>query len=101
MVYLLHFDRPYCHARHYVGFVDGGPAALAKRLDKHRRGDGARLLEVITEAGIGFTLARTWPDGDRTFERRLKNRHNAPRLCPCCRAACRHTQSRQLTGANA
>lgn len=84
MVYLLHFDTPYRHARHYVGFVNGAET-LEGRLERHRRGDGARLIQVITRAGIGFRLARVWPDGDRNFERRLKNQKNSPRLCPICR----------------
>ena len=28
-------------------------------------------------------LVRVW-EGDRNFERRLKNRHNGPHLCPLC-----------------
>ena len=80
-VYLLHFEKPYRHARHYLGYA----ADLEVRLAQHRAGRGARLLEVITEAGISFTLARTW-EGDRTMERRLKNRHASPRLCPLCRS---------------
>jgi predicted GIY-YIG superfamily endonuclease len=80
-VYLLHFERPYKHARHYLGFATD----LERRLELHRRGQGARLMEVIAAAGIGFTVARTW-EGDRHFERRLKRRHNSPaRLCPICR----------------
>lgn len=80
-VYLLCFSAPYRHARHYVGFATD----LEARLAEHRAGRGARLIQVITAAGIEFTLARTW-EGDRTLERRLKNGHNAPaRLCPICR----------------
>src|SRR6516165_2333863 len=83
MVYLIHFQRPYRHARHYIGFVAEG--GLAGRLERHRSGDGARLLRVITEAGIAWTVAPLWPGADRTTERRLKNRRNAPKLCPVCR----------------
>ena len=79
-VYLLHFDKPYHHARHYTGFT----TSLDARLDAHSKGTGARLMEVITEAGIGFQLARTW-QGTRKDERRIKKQHNAPRLCPVCR----------------
>jgi predicted GIY-YIG superfamily endonuclease len=84
-VYLLHFDRPYKHARHYLGWADD----LDARLARHRRGHGARLVAVITAAGIGWQLARTWPGDGRVLERLLKNQHNAPRLCPICRAAAR------------
>jgi hypothetical protein len=79
-VYLLCFERPYHHARHYLGFAE----ALEARLAAHRAGRGARLLEVIAAAGIGWRLARTWPGGDRALERRLKRWHNGPRLCPAC-----------------
>lgn len=78
-IYLLHFSQPYKHARHYIGFTTD----LPKRIHQHLTGHGARLMEVVTAAGIGWTLARTW-NGTRTFERQLKDRHNAPRLCPIC-----------------
>ena len=68
-VYLLHFDRPLAHARHYLGST--------ANLD-------TRLMEVVTALGIGFQLARTWAGG-RPEERRLKRRKNSPRLCPICK----------------
>jgi predicted GIY-YIG superfamily endonuclease len=80
IVYLLHFDAPYKHARHYLGFTDN----LEQRLEAHRTGAGARLIQVITGVGIGFILARTW-QGDRNFERALKKRRCMPRYCPLCR----------------
>lgn len=78
-VYLLHFDSPYKHARHYLGYTEN----LEQRLEAHRNGSGARLIQVITENGIGFELARTW-EGDRNFERELKNKKHTARLCPKC-----------------
>ncbi len=78
-VYLLHFDQAYKHAQHYIGIA----ADLRARLTKHAMGQGARLMEVITAAGITWQLARTWR-GDRQLERRLKNRKEAPALCPIC-----------------
>jgi len=83
-IYLLHFDTPYKHARHYLGWT--GRGELAARLAEHRAGRGARLLEVVAGAGIGWQLAATWC-GDRNEERRLKNWHKSPQLCPICRAA--------------
>ena len=85
-VYLLHFDKRYRHAGHYLGFAEDVEARIAR----HRAGNGARLVEVITQAGIGFTVARIWPDGDRAFERKLHNYKASPRLCPICRAAQDH-----------
>ncbi|MFI7126057.1 hypothetical protein ACIBQ1_10215 [Nonomuraea sp. NPDC050153] len=79
-VYLLHFDRPYKHARHYIGWT---PGDLNRRLHQHRNGTGARLMQVITAAGIDFVVARIW-DGGRNLERSLKNRGGASRSCPLC-----------------
>ena len=79
-VYLVHFDSPYYHARHYMGFTDD----LSKRMDRHRSGDGSRLLRALKEANIGYTVVRTWK-GDRSLERRLKKRKNSPSFCPVCR----------------
>lgn len=81
-VYLLHFARPISDrhtCQHYLGYTTDLPT----RLCLHRAGSGARLCAVAKERGIGFTLVRVWR-GDRTLERALKNRKNAPRLCYCC-----------------
>ena len=79
-VYLLHFEKPYKHARHYVGYANN----LNARLEHHANGTGARLMQVIRQAGIGWTLVRIWPTADRATERKIKNWHNAPDLCPVC-----------------
>ncbi len=42
-------------------------------------------MAVITTAGITWRLVRTWPGG-RARERAIKDRHEAPRLCPECSA---------------
>jgi predicted GIY-YIG superfamily endonuclease len=79
-VYLIHFRKPYKHARHYLGYSQN----LDKRITDHLAGMGARLLEVVTQAGIEWKLARTWPGADRGLERRLKRRHGAASICPIC-----------------
>jgi predicted GIY-YIG superfamily endonuclease len=80
-VYLLHFERPYRHARHYLGWS----ADLEARLADHRAGRGSPLIRAAATAGISFVVARTWP-GDRTAERRLHRMKSSPaRLCPVCR----------------
>ena len=78
-VYLIHFNRPHRHARHYIGFTTN----LDQRITDHLCGMGARLMEVITDEGIEWRVARTW-EGDRKLERRLKEWHNARLLCPVC-----------------
>lgn len=86
-VYLLHFSRPYRHARHYLGWTSG---PLEKRLARHRAGRGSRLIEVIAREGITFELARTWAGG-RDRERALKRQGGAARRCPLCGARARAT----------
>lgn len=78
-IYLIHFDRPYKHARHYMGSADN----LQERLERHKAGQGARLMEVVCSNGIGFKVVRTWKGG-RNEERLLKNKKNTPLLCPTC-----------------
>jgi len=81
MIYLIHFDKPYRHARHYLGFAGG---KLETRLQRHKRGDGARLLQVLKQHGIEWSVVRVWPEGDRDLERKLKNKKNSKCLCPVC-----------------
>ena len=87
-LYLLHFDRPYKHARHYLGYAVDVPA-VHQRVDEHYAatpsdGKHHRLMQVIRAAGISFTLARVWPDGTHADERRRKTNGHA-RRCPICR----------------
>ena len=82
VIYLLHFERSYHHARHYLGYTDD----LEGRLAGHRAGRGSPLVAAAVRDGIDFVLAATWP-GDRHHERRLHRYRNSPRrLCPICRA---------------
>lgn len=78
-VYLIHFDAPYKHARHYLGFTKD----LSSRIKAHADGHGARLIAVIDAAGIGWQLARTW-EGTRARERQIKNQGGAAGVCPMC-----------------
>lgn len=55
-IYLVHFSRPYKHARHYLGFAED----LDARMTAHRAGNGARLIQVLAAEGIEFVLARAW-----------------------------------------
>ena len=82
VVYLLHFERPISNGhtcQHYLGWC----LDLDARIAAHRAGRGARLTQVAIERGIDFEVVATWA-GDRTVERRLKNRKESPRLCPIC-----------------
>lgn len=82
LVYLLHFHQPISPnhtTQHYLGFTTD----LEERITDHAAGNGSRLCAVARERGIGFALVNCW-EGDRTLERQLKRRKNAPRYCPYC-----------------
>ena len=84
-MYLIHFRPPAVgHARHYLGMA----ADVTERIKRHRNGNGARLMAVAAERRVDWLVARLWPRPDaqsaRELERRLKTRHNGPRLCPVC-----------------
>lgn len=81
-IYLIHFDRPFKHAKHYLGWAND----LEGRLEHHRRGSGANLMRVIKQHNIGWVVARLWENRDRNYERSLKKRGGASRMCPICKA---------------
>ena len=80
-VYLLHFDPPYRHAAHYLGYADD----IEPRVNAHIHGRGARLTEVAHQVGAALWWVRTWEDAGRRDERRLKRWKHSPELCPICR----------------
>lgn len=84
-IYLLHFDQPFGHARHYLGWASD----LNNRLRHHENGTGANLLKHARAAGVTWRLVRTWP-GDRALERQLHNGGHA-RRCPECKSVRRLT----------
>lgn len=79
-VYLLHFDRPFGHARHYLGWA----SSLDARLAHHANGTGANLLRHVAAAGISWQLARVWEGADRNRERQIKRQGGLSRSCPLC-----------------
>lgn len=79
-VYLLHFSRPYRHARHYIGFT----TRLDARIRRHRRGWGSPLIAAAIESGIEIFIARRWENVACAFERRV-SRVSGRRGCPICR----------------
>lgn len=81
-VYILHFDVPLAHARHYVGWANN----VDQRLAHHRDGTGARLTQVLNGLGIGYQLARVFDPADKAFERKLKRTHSTADYCPLCHA---------------
>jgi hypothetical protein len=81
MIYLIHFKSKLHHAQHYLGFCEDGN--LDARIERHKQGNGSKLLRAVNIAGIEWEVVRVW-DGDRHFERALKNKKHAQRICPIC-----------------
>ena len=82
-IYLYHFDERYPNGArpgHYMGFARD----VELRELRHLAGRGARLMQVVAEAGIGWTLVKVWV-GDRYLERRLKRAGHYDRHCVICK----------------
>lgn len=88
IVYLIHFETKLAHAQHYIGYTDD----LDKRIARHRSGRGAKLLAALNLKRIRWWINRVWFKVDKSFERALKNRKNASKLCPHC-----NLQAMQIT----
>jgi predicted GIY-YIG superfamily endonuclease len=81
-VYVLHFDPPYRHAGHYIGWAHDADARVAQ----HIAGVGSPLVRAAVLVGSQVRLAATF-SGSRYLERRLKRWHNTTaRVCPICKA---------------
>ena len=80
VIYLIHFDRPYKQAQHYLGYAHDFEA----RMKRHRQGRGSNLIKVIQNAGIDWKVVRKWEPGGPKVEAELKRFHNNRRLCPLC-----------------
>jgi hypothetical protein len=86
--YLLHFSKPLgnptnarAQAQHYSGWCED----LEVRVAQHLAGEGAKITRAAVAAGIEISLVATWR-APLSFEKYLKRRKDAPRLCPvCCR----------------
>ena len=81
-LYLLHFSRRLRHAGHYLGYADDVERRVAEHLAAGSK--ASPLVRAAIAAGAAVELVRTWPEGDRTLERRLKRHNHGPRLCPVC-----------------
>ena len=94
--YLLHLSRPLGNtqnaramAQHYSGWADdpdGDGQGLERRIAEHLAGRGAKITRAAVERGITIELVAVWR-APLAFEKQLKRRKEAPRLCPiCCKA---------------
>jgi hypothetical protein len=71
-VYLIHFTSPYTSVngkktiQHYLAFAE---RSIRARIDRHKAGNGARLMQVITAAGIEWEAVHLWLEASRSDER--------------------------------
>lgn len=82
-VYILHFEEPLAHAKHYAGST----LDLRTRLTKHADGSAARLTEVLAELGRGWVLGGLYEatqETCRAIEVKMKCQKNGPRYCQIC-----------------
>jgi N-acetylglutamate synthase-like GNAT family acetyltransferase len=82
-IYVLHFDDPLKHARHYIGCTE----SLKARLVRHATGHGARIMRVCIEQGISWRLGSLMTCSHkrmRELERSPKDQHNSERYCSLC-----------------
>lgn len=88
-VYLIHFGRPFVRGKrscqHYLGSTIVG---VENRMFLHRAGRGSKLMRLVSEEGIPWSVVKTWEttrEERYRLERRLKNQRNHKRLCPVCK----------------
>ncbi|ROL61145.1 GIY-YIG nuclease family protein [Bacteroidetes/Chlorobi group bacterium ChocPot_Mid] len=82
MVYILHFDKKFHHAQHYVGCTED----LQRRLKEHLncRQCGSKIVRAAIKKGIKIELAKVYPEGDRVLEKKIKSMKKTSLICPIC-----------------
>lgn len=83
VVYLIEFDEDLNGASHYIGWAKNDDC-LIRRFDHHGTRAGAKIMLALKEAGIAWRVIQLW-QGDRYFERWLKNKKSTPDWCPGCK----------------
>jgi len=84
LIYILHFDEPLCHARHYVGVAHS--SNLHRRLRDHAMGNGARLTEVLLDRGINWQVGGLIETSGhpRIYEDMIKRGGHTKVYCEIC-----------------
>jgi len=88
-LYLLHFDPPYRHARHYLGYAVGTGRGR-EYADTQARCVllGAHELVMAAQANmVGIEVADVWVGEGRATQRRMRANGSLSRFCPICRAS--------------
>jgi predicted GIY-YIG superfamily endonuclease/GNAT superfamily N-acetyltransferase len=83
LIYVLHFDTPLAHARHYIGCTEN----LRARLTAHANGAGSRICRELIKREIGWKLGGLYQCTHkqmRRLERSLKDQKHSSRFCEIC-----------------
>ncbi len=83
-VYVLHFDPPYRHAGHYIGYTPDETAERRVREHTECLAAGSPLVKAAVAAGCKVTLAHEFLGAGRDVERWLKTRRDTAKWCSCC-----------------
>jgi hypothetical protein len=81
-VYVLHFDPPFKHARHYVGWTIEENAD--RRISEHLDLRGSPLVAAAVRAGSAVSVVAVFPGAGKDYERYVKRRKCTTRFCHLC-----------------
>lgn len=93
VVYLIHLERPFKHARHYVGSTQN----LLERIRCYRaaNADACAFMRAVHRAAIDWDVAAVWSfetieealTWEYSFKKSGRGKHSrtAARSCPACR----------------
>jgi len=85
-LFLLHFEQPYHHARHYLGYAVGvgrGSRYAAAIVNGFAIGPH-ELVMAAQGAGITMQVADVLVGEGRATQRRMRASHNLSRYCRLC-----------------
>ena len=88
-LFLLHFDPPYQHARHYLGYAvgTGRGAAYARRIAAGTALGPHELVMAAQADGCTIHVADVLHGEGRATQRRLRANGSLSRFCHYCREA--------------
>lgn len=86
-LYLLHFDPPYRHARHYLGYAVGtGRGASYARAQARGKALGAHELVMAAQANLcEISVVDVLVGEGRATQRRMRANGSLSRFCSICR----------------
>lgn len=86
-LFLLHFDPPYHHARHYLGYAKGIGRGrhYAEQIARNVKIGPHELVMAVQQAGCVISVADVWVGESRPLQRKMRACGSLSRFCPICR----------------